>query len=122
MKDSWHRLPTIGGATVPNIPSMEVRSDLQTSATHPSIGLHKILGARRSFILYWGDLERQLRSLVFLSLNDGGGDPRSPPPNLRNIVWETELELPDESNQERVHLDDAGKSRGTLDFPQGMNR
>ena len=57
-----------------------------------------------------------------LPLDEGDGEPRPQPPNLRNIIWESKLELPNEGNQEGVHLDDAGRSCKTLDFPLGNEK
>jgi len=59
-----------------------------------------------SLVLYRSDLERQPRSLMFFSLNDWGNESRVPPADLRSVIWEIELELPDEGNQKRVYLDD----------------
>jgi len=43
---------------------------------------------------------------MFFSLNDWDDKPCRPPPDLRSVIWESELELPDEGNQKRVYLDD----------------
>jgi hypothetical protein len=77
-----------------------------------------------SFVLKPGDLEWQLGSLVFLSHNDRNDQPRSPPPDLRTIIREGELELSDECDHERVHLDNAAGVTKAVErqrSPQGMN-
>ena len=64
-----------------------------------------------SLVLYRSDLERQPKSLVFFSLNDWIDKSRPVErPDLRSVIWESELELPDEGNQKRVYLGDTKRN------------
>lgn len=57
-----------------------------------------------SLILQRGDFEWQLWSLIFLSLNHWDEHSRPPPPDLRSAIRKGELKMPDERDQEYMHL------------------
>ena len=61
-----------------------------------------------------GDFERQLWSLMFLSLNQRDEESWPPPLDPRSLLWKSEFKLPDECDQEHVHLNHAAKVMGEL--------
>ena len=71
--------------------------------------------------LDWGDCKWELYPLMFLPLNNGDYKPRPPPPDLWSTGRECKLKLPDEGNQEHVHLKDPGEWGQILEHP-GINK
>ena len=57
----------------------------------------------------YGDLQRKLCTFVLLPEDNGDQDPGFNPPDLRVMVRMGDVELSDESHQERLDLDDANQ-------------